>query len=58
MQETRDAAFDPWFGKIAWRKAQQLMPVCLPGESQGQRSLVDYGPQGHKESDTTELTSF
>ena len=29
-------------------------PVFLPGESQGQRSLVGYGPWGCKESDTTE----
>ena len=28
--------------------------VFLPGESQGQRSLVSYSPQGRKESDTTE----
>ena len=27
-----------------------------PRESQGQRSLVGYSPQGHKESDTTEAT--
>ena len=26
----------------------------LPGKSHGQRSLVDYSPWGHKESDTTE----
>ena len=32
------------------------MPVFLPGESQGQRRLAGYGPQGHKESDTTEAT--
>ena len=31
-------------------------PVFLPGESHGQRSLVGYGPKGHKESDTTEAT--
>ena len=30
------------------------LPVFLPGESHGQRSLVDYSPWGHKESDTTE----
>ena len=24
--------FDPWFGKIPWRKAQQPTPVFLPGE--------------------------
>ena len=31
--------------------------VFLPGESHGQRSLVGYSPQGHKESDTTEQLS-
>ena len=29
-------------------------PVFLPGESHGQRSLVGYSSQGHKEFDTTE----
>ena len=27
----------------------------LPGESHGQRSLEGYSPQGHKESDMTEV---
>ena len=31
-------------------------PRLLPGESYGQRSLVGYGPQDHKESDMTEAT--
>ena len=31
-------------------------PVSLPGESHGQRSLVGYGPWGHKESDMIETT--
>ena len=31
-----------------------LTPVFLPGESYGQRSLAGYGPEGCKESDTTE----
>ena len=31
-------------------------PLFLPGESHGQRSLVGHGPQGHRESDTTEAT--
>ena len=48
--------FDPWLGKIPWRKAWQPSPVFLPGESHGQRSLVGYDPQGHNESDTTEAT--
>ena len=25
--------FDPWLGKIPWRKAWQTTPVFLPGES-------------------------
>ena len=29
----------------------------LPGESHGQRSLMGYGPWGHKEADTTEQIS-
>ena len=28
-------------------------PVFLPREFHGQRSLMGYSPQGHKESDTT-----
>ena len=31
--------FDPWVGKIPWRRAWQPTPVFLPGESHGQRSL-------------------
>ena len=45
-----------WVGKILWRRTQQPTPVILPGESHGERSLVGYDPQGHKESDTTEET--
>ena len=48
--------FDPWIGKIPWRRAQQPTPVFLPGESHGQRSLAGYSPWGHKESDMTEVT--
>ena len=32
--------FDPWVGKIPWRRAWQSTPVFLPGESHGQRSLA------------------
>ena len=46
--------FDPWVGKIPWRRKWQPTPVFLPGESQGQRSLVGYSPRGLKELDTTE----
>ena len=38
----------PRFRKISWRRAWQPTPLFLPGESQGQRSLV--GPLGRKES--------
>ena len=48
--------FDPWVGKIPWRRAWKPISVSLPGESHGQRSLVGYSPRGHKELDTTEVT--
>ena len=48
--------FNPGIRKIPWRRTWQLTPVFLPGESLGQRSLVGYGPKGHKDSDTTEVT--
>ena len=48
--------FDPWVGKIPWRTAWKPTPVFLLGESHGQRSLVGYGPWGHKELDMTEVT--
>ena len=38
--------FNPWFGKIPWRRQWQPTPVFLPGESHGQRSLVGYSPYG------------
>ena len=46
--------FDPWVGKIPWRRKWQPTPVLLPGESHGWKSLVGYNPWGHKESDTAE----
>ena len=42
--------------KIPWRRAWQLTLILLAGESHGQRSLVGYGPQDLKESDTSEVT--
>ena len=45
--------FDPWVRKIPWRRAWQPIPVFLPGESYGQRSLAGGNPWGCKESDTT-----
>ena len=40
--------------KIPWRREWLPTPVFLPRESYGQRSLVGYSPEDHKESDTTE----
>ena len=40
----------------AWRRQWQRTPVFLPGESQGQRSLVGCHLWGHTESDMTEVT--
>ena len=34
-RELRDMGFDPWVGKIPWRRAQQATPVFLPRESHG-----------------------
>ena len=51
MQETW---FDPWVGKIPWRRKWQPTPIFLPEEFHGQRSLAGYNSWGHKESDMTE----
>ena len=46
------------FGKIPWRRAWQPTLVFLPGESQGQRSLVGYSQSmGSQRVDTTKVTS-
>ena len=55
--QCRRPGFDPWVRKIPWRREWQPSPVFLPGESQGQRILEGYGPQGCKESDMTEQLS-
>ena len=52
-----DVGSIPGSGKIPWRRKWQAIPVFLPGESHGQRSLATYSPQGHKESDMTEHLS-
>ena len=32
--------FDPWEGKVPWRREWQLTPVFLPEKFHGQRSLA------------------
>ena len=53
----RRPKFNPWVGKIPWRRAWQPTPVFLPGKSHGQRSLVGYSLWGHKKSDKIEWQS-
>ena len=50
--------FDPWVGKIPWRRKWQPTLVLLLGKFNGQRSLVGYSPMGCKELDTTERLHF
>ena len=50
--------FDPWVGKIPWRKKWQPTSVLLPGKSHGWRSLAGYNPWGCKELDMTEQLHF
>ena len=45
--------FDPWVGKIPWRRERLLSPVLWPREIQEL-----YSPWGCKESDTTERLSL
>ena len=56
VQELQEAGVWSWVGKILWRRKRQPIPVFLPEESHGQRSLAGYGPWGCEESDTTEVT--
>ena len=44
------------FPFMHWRRKWQPTPVFLPGESQGQRSLVGCRLWSHTESDTTDVT--
>ena len=49
--------FDPWVGKIPWRRKRQPIPVFLLGKFHGQSSLVGYSPWSCKELDTTKWLS-
>ena len=44
------------FNMLSRRRKWQPIPVFLPGEAQGQESLVGCHVWGHTESDTTEVT--
>ena len=45
----RELGFDPWVGKIPWRRERLPIPVFWPATFHGL-----YSPWGHKKSDTTE----
>ena len=49
-----DPGLIPGSGRSPGEKKRHPIPVFLPGEFHGQRSLVGYSPWGCKESDTTE----
>ena len=40
----KKCGLDYWVGKIPWRRKWQPTPIFLPGESYGERSLMDYNP--------------
>ena len=54
MQETQ---FNPWVGKIPWRREWQPTPLFLPGKSHGQRSLAGCSPRGPKGSEKSDWLS-
>ena len=54
MQET---GFDPWAGKIPWRREWLPISVFCLENPHGQRSLVGYSPWGCKESGMTDWLS-
>ena len=50
----QETGFNPYVGKIPWRREWLPTPVFLPGKFHGQRSLTAYSLWGCKESDTAE----
>ena len=52
--DTGDAGSIPGLGRSPQGGNVSSIPVLLPGESHGQRSLVGYSLCGRKESDVTE----
>ena len=42
----KEMRFDPWVGKVPWRRKWQPTPIFSPAESHGQGSPVGCGPRG------------
>ena len=57
LESSKENAFKlEAFANPCWRRQWQPTPVLLPGESQGQGSLVGCHLWGRTELDTTEAT--
>ena len=52
-QERQETGFNPWSGKILWRRKWQPAPAFLSGKAHGQKNLNGYSPCCCKESDTS-----
>ena len=50
--QCRRCGFDPWVGKMPWKRKWQPTPIFLPGKPHVQRRLVDYSPWGSQNSQT------
>ena len=53
-----ETGFDPWVGKILWRREWLPTPVIWAREFHGQRILAGYNPCGRKAWDTTDQLSL
>ena len=56
--QCRRHRFNPWVGRIPWRRKWQLTPVFLPGKSHGQRNQASYNPWCHEGLDMSEPLSM
>ena len=56
--QCRRPRFNPWVGKSPLRRGWQAIPVFLPGEFHGQKSLVNHNPWSCKKSDKTETLTL
>ena len=48
LLQCRRHGFNPWVGKVLWRKKWQPTLVFLPGKSHGHKSLAGYSSWGCK----------
>ena len=55
--QCRSPGFNPWVGRIPWRREWQPTPLFLAGKSCGQRGLVGYSLWGLKELNTIWATN-